>query len=140
MRFTQLFSPGFSRVFNNYLIGFSIVSDAESQASTPQAASAPNSSPARGKPSNKSLIVLAILFALSGLSVALVPQILQEIFYQEEEAKRDKNAVIVGTRTDLKPPPGLSNPFAGMPPQQGGTPSEGGDDSGTEKAADSAPK
>jgi hypothetical protein len=129
MRFVQLFSFGFSPFSTTILTGLSIVSDAEPQASPSQAASAQSPSPARGKSSNKSLIVLAVLFALSGLSVVVVPQILQGIYYQEEEAKRDENPVIVGTRTDLKPPPGLSNPFAGTPPQQVGNPAEGGENS-----------
>lgn len=95
-----------------------------------------NSPAAKGKPNNTSLVVLASLFALSGLSVFFVPGILQNAYYQEEEANRKKNAVIVGTRTDTKPPNGSSNPYQRMPAQQGGrAPTvSGSDDSSGEKA------
>lgn len=138
MRFAQLI-PRLSPFFNNYSIGYSIVSDAESQPTPSQPTPSSSSQLATGKPSNKSLTILAVLFAISGISVFVVPRVLQDIYYQEEEAKRDKNAVIVGTRTDMKPPPGLSNPFAGMPSPPGGNATESGNESDKEKESNSSP-
>jgi hypothetical protein len=94
-----------------------------------QAAPASTGSTTRGKPSNKSLTILAVIFALAGISAFAVPRVLQEIYYQEEEAKRDKNPLIVGNAIDTPPPEGKSNPYAGMPSRQGGNAAQGENDS-----------
>lgn len=94
----------------------------------PQSSTPNPTAPAKAKASNRSLVLLAVLLAGAGIAAFAVPEVLKQIYLAEEEAKR-KQGPIVGTRTDVKPPPGVStDPYAGMPGRNAGN---------QEKAADS---
>jgi hypothetical protein len=96
----------------------------------PQSSTPNPPSPAKAKASNRSLVVLAVLLAGAGVAAFAIPEVLKQIYLAEEEAKR-KQGPIIGTRTDVKPPPGVStDPYAGMPGRNAGN---------QEKAAEEKP-
>ncbi|MFO0014121.1 MAG: hypothetical protein ACK553_15415 [Planctomycetota bacterium] len=88
----------------------------------PQSLPPEQPSPVQVKPkaSNRSLYFLAGAMAFAGVAAYAVPKLLVQAYLAEEESKR-KQGPIVGTRTDVKPPPGVStDPYAGMSTRQGG--------------------
>jgi hypothetical protein len=87
----------------------------------------PNSSVVvQGKKSHTSLYVLAGLMALAGAAVYFVPKVLVEMYHAEEEAKR--RGTVVGSRTDVTPPPGFGDPYRGMPGRGDVAPAEKADE------------
>jgi hypothetical protein len=90
--------------------------------------------PVRAKASNRSLVILAVLLAGAGIAAFVVPEVLKQIYLAEEEAKR-KQKPIVGSRTDVKPPPGVSaNPVTGMSGNNAGNQEDEKKDAGEEDA------
>jgi predicted lipid-binding transport protein (Tim44 family) len=96
--------------------------------------STPNpQSPVKAKASNRSLVILAVLLAGAGIAAFAVPEVLKQIYLAEEEAKR-KQGPIVGSRTDVDPPPGVSrDPYASMPGRNAGNQEKPAEDKAPEE-------
>lgn len=73
---------------------------------------APAPAPRRG---TSNLMWLIPLMLGAGVAAFLVPEVLKNIYFAEEEAKVRNKENIVGTNTSAEPPPGVSrDPYAGM--------------------------
>jgi hypothetical protein len=73
---------------------------------------APAPVPRRG---TSNLMWLIPLMLGAGIAAFLVPEVLKNIYFAEEEAKVRNKENVVGTNTSAEPPPGVSrDPYAGM--------------------------
>lgn len=75
--------------------------------------------------SRSGLIWLIPFLILAGVAAFAVPEVLKQIYFMEEEAKARSGPNVVGSRTDAKPPPGVStDPYASLGGGGGGNAEE----------------
>jgi hypothetical protein len=98
---------------------------------------ATSSGAAPAKPRSGLLWLIPFLI-VAGVAAFAIPEVLKQIYFMEEEAKARSGPNVVGSRTDAKPPPGVStDPYASLGGGGGGN-AEAASKSDAADAADAA--